>query len=193
MVADGSVQRRHPGYKKEDSVAPTVSTDGVFITGAIEAWEERIVACFDIPGDFLHADCKEGHTYVKLCGKLAELMVLIEPKLYREYVRYPNGQAKLYARVNKALYGMLMSARWFYKKLRVNLGADGFVINDYDPYVANKIVNGNQMTVIWHVDDLNVSHKAQSGIDDFIASLKNKYEKADKGLCIPNLPQGQGT
>ncbi len=62
LVADGSVQRRRPGYKKEDLAAPTVSTDGVFITGAIKAWEERIIACFDIPGAFLHADCKEGHT-----------------------------------------------------------------------------------------------------------------------------------
>ena len=28
----------------------------------------------------------------------------------------------------------------------------------YDPCVANKGVNGTQMTVIWHVDDLKVSH-----------------------------------
>ncbi len=36
-VADGSSQRRRPGYKKEDFVSLTVSTDGVFGTGAIEA------------------------------------------------------------------------------------------------------------------------------------------------------------
>ncbi len=51
-VADGSSQRRRLGYKKEDSVSPTVSTNEVFITGAIEAWEERIIASFDIPGLF---------------------------------------------------------------------------------------------------------------------------------------------
>ncbi len=38
--ANCSSQQRRPGYKKEDSVSPTVSTDGIFITGAIEAWEE---------------------------------------------------------------------------------------------------------------------------------------------------------
>ncbi len=47
---------------------------------------------------------KEGHTYMKLCGKFAELMVIIEPKLYGEYVRYPNGQAKLDVRTANALY-----------------------------------------------------------------------------------------
>ena len=65
-VADGSSQRRRPGYKKEDSASPTVSTDGVFITGDIKAWEERIIICFDIPCTFLHTDCKEGDTFMLL-------------------------------------------------------------------------------------------------------------------------------
>ncbi len=146
------------GIKKEDSAAPTVSIDGVFITGAIEAWEERIIACFDIPGAFLHADCKDGHTYMKLRGKL-ELMVLIKTKLYREYVQYPNVYAELYVRMTKALYGMLKSDLWFFEKLRDDLEADGFVINDYDLCVANKMVNGTQMTVTWHIDNLKISHK----------------------------------
>ncbi len=60
---------------------------------------------------------------MKLRGKLAELMVLVESKLYREYVRYPNGHAKLYVRMTKALYVMLKSALWFYEKLRDNLEA----------------------------------------------------------------------
>ena len=56
--------------KKEDSSSPTVSTEGVLTTGAIniKAWEEQIVACFDIPGAFLHADCKEGDTCMLVHG-----------------------------------------------------------------------------------------------------------------------------
>ncbi len=61
-ATDGSSQRWRPGYKKEDFASPTISTNGVFITGAIKAWEEQIIACFDVPGAFLHADCKEGDT-----------------------------------------------------------------------------------------------------------------------------------
>ena len=34
----------------------------------------------------------------------------------------------------------------------------GFVVNPYDPCVANKIVNETQMTMTWHVDDLKISH-----------------------------------
>ncbi len=46
----------------------------------------------------------------------------------------------------------------FYNKLVADLEADGFVIIPYDPCVANKMVNGKQMTVCWVVDDLKVSH-----------------------------------
>ncbi len=43
-----------------------------------------------------------------LIGKLAELMVLIEPKLDREYVTYSHmGVIILYLKIQKALYGML--------------------------------------------------------------------------------------
>ena len=41
MCDNGSKQRRYPGYKKEDSVSPTVSLEGVMLTSAIEAHEQR--------------------------------------------------------------------------------------------------------------------------------------------------------
>ena len=46
----------------------------------------------------------------------------------------------------------------FYNKLRSVMEGNGFIVNPYDPCVANKDVNGKQMTVLWHVDDLKVSH-----------------------------------
>jgi len=144
MCGDGSKQRHRPGYKKEDSASPTVSLEGVLLTAAIEAHELRHIACFDIPGAFLHAKCEDGNVFMLLKGKLAELMTLVEPKLYRQHVRYDNakGEAMLYVKMSKALYGMLKSALWFYKKLKVDLEAYGFVINPYDPCVANATING---------------------------------------------------
>ena len=78
-----------------------------------------------------------------LRGKLAEMMVRIDPALYREYVTYSaNGVPMLYVRLSKALYGMLRAALLFYKRLRSTLEEMGFEINPYDPCVANKMVNG---------------------------------------------------
>ena len=81
----------------------------------------------------------------------------------------------LYVQMNKALYGLLQSALLFYKKLQRDLEGYGFVINPYDPCVANTTINGHQMTVAWHVDDLKVSHKDLFEITKFATYLSSIY------------------
>ena len=53
---------------------------------------------------------------------------------------------------------MLVSAMLFYYKLTKALLSYGFDLNPYNPCVVNKMVNGEQLTVCWHVDDLKSSH-----------------------------------
>jgi hypothetical protein len=135
-----------------------VATELVFITAVISTHEGRNVACSDIPGTFLHADVNEDITMV-LKDRLAELMVQVAPNLYRKYIAVDRkGTAILYIKMQKALYRLLRSALLFYKKLVADLESDGFVLNPYDLRVANKVMDGKQMTVCWHVDDLKVSH-----------------------------------
>ena len=81
-------------------------------------------------------------------GKLAELLVQNNPKLYPKHViSNARGDPILYARLTKALYGKLMSVLLFCKKLRGELEDMGFQVNPYDPCVANKMINRSQMTV----------------------------------------------
>ena len=83
-----------------------------------------------------------------LRGKLAEIMVRIDPYFYRKYVTYSaKGVPMLYVSLSKALYWMLRAALLFYKRLHSCLEYKGFVINGYEPCVANKMVNGAQMNV----------------------------------------------
>ena len=173
--AVGSKQRTFEGYNKADWASPTVSTDGVLITSAIEAHEGRHVATCDLPGAYLNTDNNE-ETIMLLKGKLAELMVRVDPKLYRKYITTnKKGEAMLYVRLSKALYGLLQSALLFYQKLRGELEDYGFEVNPYDPCVANKVVNGSQMTVTWHVDDLKVSHNDYHEITKFLMYLGDLY------------------
>ena len=103
-----------------------------------------------------------------LKGKLAELMVQVDPKLYHKYITTnKKGEAMLYVRLSKALYGLLQSPLLFYHKLRKELEDYGFEVNPYDPCVANKVVNGSQMTVTWHVDNLKVSHNDYHEVTKF--------------------------
>ena len=146
MCADGRKQR--DDWTKQDTTSPTMSMEAVFITAVIKAHEGRDVACFDIPGAFLHADSDEDITMI-LKGRLAELMVQVTPNLYRKYISIDRKEtAVLYVKMQKAIYELLRSALLFYKKLVIDLEGNRFVLNPYDPCVANKEVNGSQMTVL---------------------------------------------
>jgi hypothetical protein len=112
---------------------------------------------------------------MRMNGTLAELMAKMDPKLYRKYLTDEKGKKVLYLRLKKALYGMMRSALFFYRKLISELKGMGFEINPYDPCVANKMINGSQMTVRWHVDDLMISHTSNEAISQFLRALKDIY------------------
>ncbi len=57
----------------------------------------------------------------------------------------------------------------------LELTSTGFVVNPYDPCIANKSVDGHQLTLRWHVDDLMISHIDMSAINDFLRKLKVIY------------------
>ena len=77
-----------------------------------------------------------------LKGKLMELMVQIDPKLYRKYIiTSSKGEPMLYVCLSKASYGLLQSALLFYRKLRSELDDHGFTVNPYDPCVAKKTIS----------------------------------------------------
>ena len=75
----------------------------------------------------------------------------------------------------EGLYGMLRSALLFYNKLQQDLETKDFIINLYDPCIANKMINGHQMTVVWHVDDLKISHKHPWEVTKMILWLSQIY------------------
>jgi hypothetical protein len=78
-------------------------------------------------------------------------------------------------KLQKAIYGCLRSALLFYKKLFRDLEDQGFVVNPYDPCVANTKINGKQFTITWHVADLKLSHVDVKAIDEMKSWLKSIY------------------
>jgi hypothetical protein len=81
---------------------------------------------------------------MKIRGILVDMMVDINPEIYKDYVVYEVKNKVMYVRMLKALHGMIQSALLFYKKFRKDLEGIGFKINDYDPCVANRIVDREQ-------------------------------------------------
>ena len=84
-LKDGSKQRTYDGYDKSDGLSPTVSTDSIFLIGMVYAREKRTIEILDIANAFLHAENNE-KILMLLRGKLAEMMLQVDPIMYRKYV-----------------------------------------------------------------------------------------------------------
>ena len=122
---------------------------------------------------------------MRLDGILAELMIKVAPKLYRKFVTTnAKGKSVLYVQLEKAVYGMMKSALLFYRNLVADLTSIGYTINPYDPCVANKIINGKQMTICWHVDDLFIGHVNPTVVTSFLDWLAQRYDTDDKKLNV---------
>ena len=85
------------------------------------------------------------------------------------------GKPLLYVKIQKALYGLLCRALLFYRKLVKDIQAYGFQINPHDPCVNNDTTNDKQMTVVWHIYDLNVSHVDSFEINEFAGYTSSIY------------------
>ena len=125
----------------------------------------------DIPNAFIQTEVsatdKHGNrTIMKIRGVLVDTLCEMKPE-WKKFVAIERGQKVLYVHILKAIYGMLVSATLFYKKLLADLVGHGFDINPYDPCVANKMVKGKQLTVCWHIDDLKASHMDSRVNDSF--------------------------
>ena len=89
---------------------------------------------------------------------MVEMMADIAPGVYSSYVIMEKDVKTLYVKLKNTLYGTLKSVLILYKKLRKDLENEGFVVNPYNICVSNKDLSGYQMTELWHVDDVKVSH-----------------------------------
>lgn len=173
--ADGRKQRGK--VAKIEASSPTVSTEALFLVIIIAAREQRDIASVDVPGAFLQTYLKGEQMYIKFEGRMAELLAMIDPKLYRKHIIVENGKPIMYAVLRKALYGMLQSALQFWQQISTDLIENGYVINEYDWCVANKIVNGKQHTICWHVDDFLFTHEDPKVNDELIEWFTAKYGK----------------
>ena len=120
-------------------------------------------------------------------------MVATAPEIYKKYF-YVNrkGELVIYVEALNALYGIMKAALLFYLKFVKNLKSIGFVLNTYDPCMANKIVDGAQLTVVWHVDDLKVSHVDAGVVTIMSVWIQKTYECLfDDGSGDMKLKQGK--
>lgn len=133
--------------------------ESIFLTAVIEAKERRNIMTLDIPNAFIQTkvENEEDKVIMRIRGRLAEYMEMIAPEIYSPFIVLEKGKKVLYCEVQNAIYGTLKVALLFYKKSQKDLEDIGFGFNQYDACVANRYIDGNQQTVVFHVEDLKVS------------------------------------
>jgi hypothetical protein len=171
--ADGRKQREY--ISKEDATSPTVAIEAVFLTAVVDAFEGRSVVVVDVPRVFMQADMDK-IVYVRFNGEMVEMLVKINP-IYQQYVTHEQNDKVIYVKLLKALYGTLRAARLFWEKLSNKMIEWGFTPNPYDSCVCNKDVNGHQMTIAWHVDDIKISHKSEDEVQWLISMIEAEFGK----------------
>ena len=120
----------------------------------------------DLPGAFMQADMDE-IMHVRLTGDMVQMLLEIGKDLYLDCVTYEKGEMVMYVELLKALYGTIWAAHLFWGKLSKRLME----------CIANKTVNGTQLTVVWHVDDLKLCHKEQCTVDLLNDQLNEEFGK----------------
>jgi hypothetical protein len=176
-VAGGNKQRDY--ISKEDASSPTVATESVLLSCIIDAEEERDVAVIDIPNAFVQTrvEDEKDMAIIKLRGVLVDILVEIAPDVYKSYATTDKkGVRQLLVQCQNALYGTMVASLLYYRKFTKSLMEIGFELNPYDPCVANKMIEGKQMTICFHVDDCKLSHRTPKVMDQMIGWLRQEYE-----------------
>jgi hypothetical protein len=131
--------------------------------------------------------------FIKIRGILVDILVEIAPEAYKSYLsQYKKGNNQLLVQCHNALYGTMVASLLYYRKFVKSLTDIDFIINPYDPCVANNIIEGEQMTIFFHVDDCKLSHHKKTVVDRMIGYLRQEYESIfEDGSGAMTLSRGK--
>eukprot|EP00555_Chaetoceros_dichaeta_P000372 CAMPEP_0198279726 /NCGR_PEP_ID=MMETSP1447-20131203/67080_1 /TAXON_ID=420782 /ORGANISM="Chaetoceros dichaeta, Strain CCMP1751" /LENGTH=424 /DNA_ID=CAMNT_0043974931 /DNA_START=1086 /DNA_END=2357 /DNA_ORIENTATION=+ len=149
--ADGSRQQKY--LKQDESItSSTAALESLIVSLLIDAYEERDVGTYDVPGAYLHAKlpprANNERVLMKLTGDFVNIMCEVNPE-HTKNVVIENGRKVLYLEILRALYSCIESTLSWYELYSETLSKEGFIINPYDNCVSNKVINGEQCTIMW--------------------------------------------
>ena len=77
--------------------------------------------------------------------------------------------------IDRAIYGLVQSAKLWYRTITGVLEKDGYIPNPMDACVWNKSVNGIQTTIVIYVDDLAISSKSRSDVNAAMKLIEKEF------------------
>jgi hypothetical protein len=176
-VASGNKQRSY--IEKEDASSLTVATESVIVTSVVDAEENRDVAVLDIPNAFIQTVVfdKKRRVIIQIRGMLVDILVKLAPNVYGPYVTTDKkGNKQILVECLNAIYGTMVAGLLYYEKFTDSLAKNGYEVNPYDACVWNKMIEGKQCTICFHVDNCKISHVDKKVVDNTIKWLCKDYE-----------------
>jgi hypothetical protein len=194
IVADGRTQDRntYPDYS-----SPTVKTRSIMTCLKVAAMKGMKAMKIDVGGAFLCAKIDETEeVFMTLDRQLTSMAVKYMPAL-SDFVR---SDGALVVRLERAMYGLIQSAKLWYKELTEFLKTLGFRITPSDECVLHlKRERGRDVMILLYVDDLLVLAQDERDLDWVKGAVEKKYEKvtyerSDRmsylGMVLEETPEG---
>jgi len=169
LVADGSTQDRSD-FDEEDIDSPTASLESIFNMLKLVAVEKRHLLILDIGGAYLNAEI-DRTVYMFIEPELVNIMVNIDSG----YAKYRDVKGRILTQIDKAMYGLVQSAKLWYETITGVLKDNGYAPNPMDLCVWNKIVGGDQITIVIYVNDLAISCRNKVEVHKAMDIVKSKF------------------
>ena len=177
IVAGGDKQCSY--IPKKEAVSPMASLELVLLTAVIDAHEGWDVTIADMLNAFVQTKLEHDNDNAIVClqGPLAQMLHDLAPDVYGPFLwKDKASQPILFFCLLMTLYGIMKAVLLYYCCFVADIKSEGFALNPYDPCITNKIVDDSQLTLVWHVDDIKISHLKSSVVDNMIKWLKATYE-----------------
>jgi hypothetical protein len=113
---------------------------------------------------------------LRMTNTVVDILSIID-RMYDRYNNHEGTRKTLYVKLHKALYGTLRKALLLYKKISQQLQEWRFKINSYDSCIYNKQIDEYQCTVVWHIDNLKISHVENKVVSNIVSQLEEAFAK----------------
>ena len=184
LVADGRMQDRTVYNDHSSSTTKTKSVMTCLKLAARHNWD---LLKLDVGGAFLCANMDESEEVFMVLDKQLSQMCGNWIQGVSEHLR---NNGKLVVRVNKAMYGLIQSAKLWYKELSGYLASKGFMICKSDECVlVKRMKSGKHIIVMLYVDNILVVSEVSEDRHWVKSLLEDKYKKvtSEEGDRLPYL------
>ena len=110
--------------------------------------------------------------HMMIDAEMTKLMCQLDPT-YKDYL---SNKGEVIVQLDRALYGICEAGLMWYKNISAALLAIGYVQNEYDQCVFNKVdPDGIQISIGIHVDDLFITSESDPLHEELEAHLRKTY------------------